>query len=127
MELVELRARVRGTIADPTLTYRQRLHRLAGLAEEAVEPPPVSDACREAQEKGVICPGTTRTFLGRFLRYSVELTAELMEARIRHLVEVAGFYRHDWLDSEGLIGLDRFSAMFGVYGLAEAVDALLER
>lgn len=73
------------------------------------------------------CPGTTRTFLTETLPHYVELTAELMEARIRYLVEVAGFYSHDWLAAEGLISLDRFSAMFGVYGLAEAVGTLLER
>ncbi len=54
----------------------------------------------------------------------VALTAELIEARVRHLVETAGFYTHDWLSREGLISLDRFTAMFGFYGLAEAVEAL---
>jgi YjjI family glycine radical enzyme len=73
------------------------------------------------------CPGSERTFLTRTLPRYVELTAELMSARIRHLVEVAGFYTHDWLVTEGLVSLSRFSAMFGVYGLAEAVEALLDR
>jgi YjjI family glycine radical enzyme len=73
------------------------------------------------------CPGPERTFRTETLPRYVELTAELMAARIRHLVEVAGFYTHDWLVAEGLVSLDRFSAMFGVYGLAEAVDALLDR
>jgi YjjI family glycine radical enzyme len=329
MSMAEIQSRVRSTVTDPALTYRQRLHRLAGLAEEAVEPPAVSDACREAQEKGVICDlgeghapyrpryllpdyavalrngstfleldpardidealaflliaytavpsitsypvyvgdldkllapyldgisdedlyrrlrlfwisldrmlpdafvhsnlgpddtrvgrtilrlerellqvvpnltlkvdpvrtpdallldgvrtvfacgkphfvnhpmmttdlgadyaavscynslkvgggshtlvrlnlaetvrqctGTTRTFLTRSLPHYVELTAELIEARIRYLVEVAGFYTHDWLVAENLVSLDRFSAMFGIYGLAEAVEALLAR
>ncbi len=329
MDVAELQGGVRRTIADPTLTYRQRLHRLAGLAEEAVAPPPVGDACREAQRQGVICdlaeghapyrpryllpdygallrrgssfleldpardldealtvlliaytavpsvttypvylgdldkllapfvdevgddalyrrlrlfwisldrmlpdafvhtdlgpddtrvgrailrlerellqvvpnltlkvdpvrtpddllldavrtvfacgkphfvnhpmmlgdlgpdyaavscynslkigggshtlvrlnlaeaarrsPGGVRTFLTRTLPVYVELTAELMEARIRHLVEVAGFYEHDWLAAEGLVSLDRCSAMFGVYGMAEAVEDLLAR
>jgi YjjI family glycine radical enzyme len=73
------------------------------------------------------CPGPVHVFLTQTLPYYVELTAELMEARIRHLVEVAGFYTHDWLVAEGLVALDRFSAMFGIYGLAEAVEALLDR
>jgi YjjI family glycine radical enzyme len=55
----------------------------------------------------------------------VELTAELIEARVRHLVERARFYEHDWLVREGLLSPDRFSAMFGIYGLAEAVDHLM--
>lgn len=329
MDVAELQRSVRRTVADPALTYRQRLHRLAGLAEEAVAPPPVSDACREAQQQGVICdlaeghapyrpryllpdyaallsrgssfleldpprdldealtvlliaytavpsvttypvylgdldkllapfvdgvgdetlyrrlrlfwisldrmlpdafvhtdlgpddtrvgrtilrlerellqvvpnltlkvdpvrtpddllidgvqtvfacgkphfvnhpmmvsdlgadyaavscynslkigggshtlvrlnlaeavrrcPGGTQTFITQTLPMYVELTAELMEARIRHLVEFAGFYAHDWLATEGLVSLDRCSAMFGIYGLAEAVEDLLER
>lgn len=54
----------------------------------------------------------------------VALTAELMAARIRHLVEQTGFYDHDWLAREGLIARDRFTAMFGFYGIAEAVELL---
>ncbi|WP_238015159.1 YjjI family glycine radical enzyme [Dactylosporangium sp. AC04546] len=73
------------------------------------------------------CQGGARTFLTQTLPLFVELTAELMEARIRYLVETADVYSHDWLVAEGLISLDRFSAMFGIYGLAEAVEALLER
>lgn len=61
-------------------------------------------------------------WLERSLPRHVELTAELMAARIRHLVEQTGFYRHDWLAREGLISLDRFTAMFGFFGLAEAVE-----
>ncbi len=67
------------------------------------------------------------SFLAETLPAYVELTAELAEARIRHLVEQAGFYEHSWLVHEGLISLDRFSAMFGIFGLAEAVDLLMER
>lgn len=57
----------------------------------------------------------------------VALTAELMAARITSLVEQARFFDHSWLVAEGLVSLDRFSAMFGVYGLAECVDALVAR
>jgi YjjI family glycine radical enzyme len=73
------------------------------------------------------CDGGVEEFLAGTLPVYVELTAELAEARIRHLVERAGFYEHSWLVHEGLISLDRFSAMFGVFGLAEAVDLLMER
>ena len=70
--------------------------------------------------------GSRDSYLDDLLPRFVELTAELMEARIRHLVEVAGFFEHSWLVSEGLVHSDRFSAMFGVYGLAEAVSRVLE-
>jgi YjjI family glycine radical enzyme len=71
--------------------------------------------------------GTLPAFFDETLPRYVELTAELMEARIRYLVERAGFYDHAWLVDEGLISLDRFSAMFGLFGLAEAVDTLMAR
>lgn len=71
--------------------------------------------------------GGVATFLSETLPTYVGLTAELTEARIRHLVEDARFFDHSWLVDEGLIGLDRFTAMFGVFGLAEAVDLLQER
>jgi YjjI family glycine radical enzyme len=70
--------------------------------------------------------GSRASFLDTLLPRYVELTAELMEARIRHLVEEAGFFEHSWLVTDGLVHLDRFSAMFGVYGLAEAVSRVLE-
>ena len=71
--------------------------------------------------------GSAEAFVATTLPHFVELTAELMEARIRYLVEHARFYEHDWLAREGLISLERFSAMFGIFGLAEAVNLLQER
>jgi YjjI family glycine radical enzyme len=65
-----------------------------------------------------------QTYLDDILPAHVALTAELMAARIRSLVEDARFFDHSWLVSEGLLSLDRFSAMFGIYGLAEAANAL---
>lgn len=71
--------------------------------------------------------GGVTTFLAETLPAYVALTAELAAARIRHLVEDAKFFDHSWLVDEGLIALDRCTAMFGVFGLAEAVDLLQER
>lgn len=62
--------------------------------------------------------GPVEAFFATTLPHYVEMTAELMETRIRFLVEESGFYEHDWLVQEGLISLDRFSAMFGLYGRA---------
>jgi YjjI family glycine radical enzyme len=70
--------------------------------------------------------GSRASYLDELLPRYVELTAELMEARIRHLVEEARFFEHSWLVADGLVHLDRFSAMFGIYGLAEAVSLVLE-
>jgi len=70
--------------------------------------------------------GTTDAFFAETLPHYANLNAELMAARIRFLVEEAKFFEHDFLAVEGIVDLDRFSAMFGVYGLAEAVNILME-
>jgi len=70
--------------------------------------------------------GGVDAFLEDTLPRMVELTAELIEARIRSLVERQRFFDTHWTVAEGLVRLDRFSAMFGVFGLAEAVDLLIE-
>jgi YjjI family glycine radical enzyme len=71
--------------------------------------------------------GPTDRLLDETLPRYVELASELIEARIRHLVERARFFEHDWLVREELVSLASFSAMFGLYGLAEAVDLLMDR
>lgn len=69
--------------------------------------------------------GPSDRFVHDTLLTYAELTAELIAARVRHLVERARFFEHSWLAREGLLSLDRFTAMFGVVGLAEAVEHLL--
>lgn len=69
--------------------------------------------------------GDVDAFLTDTLPHHVELTAELAEARIRSLVEEQRFFDTHWLATEGLVDLDRFSAMFGIFGLAECVDLLM--
>lgn len=69
--------------------------------------------------------GTIEDYLAVALPEHVELTFEVIEARIRFLVEEAGFYEHSFLVREGLLHPERFTAMFGVYGVAELVEGLL--
>jgi YjjI family glycine radical enzyme len=69
--------------------------------------------------------GGVDSFLTDTLPHFVELTAELAEARVRSLVEQQRFFDTHWLAQEGLVSLDRFSAMFGIFGLAEAVNLLV--
>lgn len=69
--------------------------------------------------------GGIESFLAHTLPHHAELTAELIEARVRSLVEEQRFFDTHWLAQEGLVSLDRFSAMFGIFGLAEAVDLLI--
>lgn len=55
MERDELQVSVRTVVDDPTLTYRQRVQRLAMLAENVLDPPQVGDACWRALDKRLIC------------------------------------------------------------------------
>ena len=71
--------------------------------------------------------GGLDAFCAEALPHWVELTAELGEARIRSLVEDQGFFESHFLATEGLIDLDRFSLMFGIFGLAECVNELMAR
>jgi YjjI family glycine radical enzyme len=76
-------------------------------------------------EVALLHRGSRDSYLDDLLPHYVELAAELMEARIRHLVEEARFFEHSWLVADGLLHLDRYTAMFGIYGLAEAVSTVL--
>ncbi len=78
------------------------------------------------KEVAVRHTGTVDDFLVDTLPRYAELNAELIEARIRFLVDEARWFEHDFLATEGLVSLDRFSAMYGVFGMAEAVDHLME-
>ena len=77
------------------------------------------------KEAAVRQAGGLEEFLAQGLPLWVELTAELMAARITSLVEDQAFFEHHFLATEGLIDLDRFSAMFGIFGLAECVAEIL--
>ena len=70
--------------------------------------------------------GDLDAFLADALPGWVELTCELAEARIRALVD-SGFFDHHFLATEGLVDIERFSAMFGIFGLAECVDDFMAR
>jgi YjjI family glycine radical enzyme len=72
-------------------------------------------------------PGGCASYLSETLVQDVALTAELMAARIRFLVEESDFFEHDWLAREGWIQRERFTGVLGVFGLAEAVDELMAR
>lgn len=73
---------------------------------------------------GLAGPQRVERWLRDVLAADVALTAELMAARIRFLVEQTRFFEHDPLVREGLVRRDRFTAMFGFYGVAEAVEQL---
>lgn len=57
----------------------------------------------------------------------MDVMARYMDARVRFLVEESGFFESNFLALEGLIRRDRFSAMFGLVGMAECVNDLLAK
>ena len=66
-------------------------------------------------------------FLNDKLPYVMDIMARYMDERIRFIVEESGFFENSFLAKEGFIRRDRFSAMFGLVGLADAVDILLQK
>ena len=69
----------------------------------------------------------TKDFLENQLPYVMDIQARYMDARIKFIVEESGFFENNFLAKEGLIHRDKFTAMFGLVGLADAVDILLEK
>ena len=69
----------------------------------------------------------TEDFLNNKLPEVMEVMAKYMDERVRFIVEKSGFFESNFLVKEGLIHRDRFTAMFGMVGLAEAVNILLEK
>ncbi|WP_040646501.1 YjjI family glycine radical enzyme [Pseudoflavonifractor capillosus] len=67
----------------------------------------------------------TEHFMEELLPECLRLIADYMNQRIRFIVEKSGFFASSFLVKEGLISADRFLPMFGVTGLAEAVNRLV--
>ena len=61
------------------------------------------------------------------LPYVLDIMARYMDARIAFEVEESGFFESNFLAKEGLIKRENFTAMFGLVGLADAVNVLLEK
>lgn len=61
-------------------------------------------------------------FLKELLPDVVAQMVQYMDERIRFIVEEVGFFGHHFLSKEGLVNYENFTAMFGMVGLAEAVN-----
>lgn len=68
-----------------------------------------------------------KDFQEKQLPYVLDIMASYMDARIRFEVEESGFFENNFLAKEGFISRDKFSAMFGMVGLAECVNILMEK
>ena len=60
------------------------------------------------------------------LPYVCDIMARYMDERIRFLVEESGWFRDSFLVTEGFVKRDKFTAMYGLVGMAECVNTLLE-
>ncbi len=61
------------------------------------------------------------------LPYVCQVMADYMDERIRFEVEESGFFENNFIAQEGFIHRDRFTAMYGMVGLAECVNILMEK
>jgi len=66
-------------------------------------------------------------FFERTLPHYCQQQLAIIDARCDFLYQQSGFFENSFLVKEGLIDADRFVPMFGMYGLAEAVNALCEK
>ncbi|BEP29134.1 YjjI family glycine radical enzyme [Helicovermis profundi] len=65
-------------------------------------------------------------FLESKLPTAANLMLEYLDERVRFLVEETPFFERNFLVKEGLIDINNFTAMFGMVGLAEAVNCFIE-
>ncbi len=70
--------------------------------------------------------GSLKSFMEEALPETVRIMGSVMGKRIRFIVEESGFFENNFLAKEGFISKDRFLGMFGMFGLAEAVNILLK-
>ena len=66
-------------------------------------------------------------FMDKELPYVFDVMARYMDCRIRFLVEESGFFESNFLSAEGLVKRENFTAMYGMVGLAECVNTLMEK
>ena len=61
------------------------------------------------------------------LPFVMDVMARYMDARIRFLVEESNFFESSFLAKEDFIRRENFTAMYGMVGLAECVNILMEK
>lgn len=66
-----------------------------------------------------------KDFKENILPKYTEIMLRFMDNRIRFIVEESNFFKSNFLVKEGFITMDRFTGMFGVVGVAEGVNHLL--
>ena len=71
--------------------------------------------------------GSIADFKEKQLPFVLDVMARYMDARIRFLVEESGWFESSFLVKEGLVDRKNFTAMYGLVGLAECVNLLMEK
>lgn len=66
-------------------------------------------------------------FFNRVLPECLQAMGDYMNERVRFLVEESGFFESSFLVAEELIGKDNFVGMFGLVGLADCTNTLMEK
>lgn len=66
-------------------------------------------------------------FKNNQLPYVMDIMARYMDERIRFLVEDSGWFTTSFLATEGFVKRENFTAMYGLVGMAECVNLLLEK
>ncbi len=66
-------------------------------------------------------------FFENKLPRAIHIMLEFMDARIKFLAEESNFFETNFLSKEGFINRDNFTGMFGLVGMAECVNVLLEK
>ncbi|MEA4826019.1 MAG: YjjI family glycine radical enzyme [Clostridium sp.] len=65
-------------------------------------------------------------FINNVLPDAVVRMTEYIDERIKFIVEESNFFQSSFLVREGLISKDSFTAMFGMFGLAECVNHFID-
>jgi len=65
-------------------------------------------------------------FINELLPRVAKSTLRMMDKRIKFIVEESNFFESSFLQREGFIDKDNFTAMFAIVGLADAVNVMLK-
>jgi YjjI family glycine radical enzyme len=65
-------------------------------------------------------------FINTLLPKVAKSTLRMMDKRIKFIVEESNFFESSFLQREGFIDKDNFTAMFAIVGLADAVNVMLK-
>ena len=69
---------------------------------------------------------TLDVLLNELLPKVSKIMLNIMDKRVRFIVEESNFFESNFLQREGFIDKDNFTSMFAIIGLADAVNAMLE-